>query len=147
MRYVRELLSEKGYDIWSVTMETTVYDALKLMAEKDIGALPVLKGNKLAGIFSERDYARKVILAGKTSMNTRIDEIMSREVVFVRPDMSCQDCMAFMTNKHIRHLPVMEDDRLVGLISIGDVVKAIITAQGYEIKQLENYITGLLHGA
>jgi CBS domain-containing protein len=146
MRYVQELLKEKGYDIWSVAMETTVFDALKLMAEKDIGALPVLKGEKLVGIFSERDYARKVVLAGKTSMTTRVEEIMSREVVFVRPDMSCEDCMVFMTNQHIRHLPVMEDNKLIGLVSIGDVVKAIITTQGYEIRQLENYITGLLHG-
>lgn len=137
-----QLLQDKGREIWSVSPDTTVFDALKLMAEKNVGALLVLDGKKLVGIFSERDYARKVILKGKTSKETYVKEIMTEEVLYVRPNQSIEECMALMTNKRIRHLPVMEGDQLVGMISIGDVVKAVISEQEFVIKQLENYITG-----
>lgn len=142
MKPVRELLRIKGQETWSVTPDTPVYDALKLMAEKNVGALLVLEGDKLAGILSERDYARKVILKGKASKNTPAREIMSENVVCVTPKQSVAECMALMTDKHIRHLPVIEDGKLVGVISIGDVVKAIISEQKFVIEQLEHYIAG-----
>jgi CBS domain-containing protein len=142
MKPVRELLRIKGQEIWSVSPDTPVYDALKLMAEKNVGALLVLDGDKLAGILSERDYARKVILKGKASKNTPAREIMSENVVCVTPKQSVAECMALMTDKHFRHLPVIEDGKLVGVISIGDVVKAIISEQKFVIEQLEHYIAG-----
>ncbi len=142
MKPVRELLRIKGQETWSVTPDTPVYDALKLMAEKNVGALLVLDGDKLAGILSERDYARKVILKGKASKNTPAREIMSENVDCVTPKQSVAECMALMTDKHIRHLPVIEDGKLVGVISIGDVVKAIISEQKFVIEQLEHYIAG-----
>ncbi len=142
MKPVRELLRIKGQETWSVTPDTPVYDALKLMAEKNVGALLVLDGDKLAGILSERDYARKVILKGKASKNTPAREIMSENVVCVTPKQSVAECMALMTDKHFRHLPVIEDGKLVGVISIGDVVKAIISEQKFVIEQLEHYIAG-----
>ncbi len=142
MKPVRELLRIKGQETWSVTPDTPVYDALKLMAEKNVGALLVLEGDKLAGILSERDYARKVILKGKASKNTPAREIMSENVVCVTPKQSVAECMALMTDKHFRHLPVIEDGKLVGVISIGDVVKAIISEQKFVIDQLEHYIAG-----
>ncbi len=142
MKPVRELLRIKGQETWSVTPDTPVYDALKLMAEKNVGALLVLEGDKLAGILSERDYARKVILKGKASKNTPAREIMSENVVCVTPEQSVADCMALMTDKRFRHLPVIEDGKLVGVISIGDVVKAIISEQKFVIEQLEHYIAG-----
>jgi len=146
MRYVTDLLDEKGRTVWSVSPDSSVYDALKLMSQKEIGAVLVLEDDRLVGIFSERDYARKVILKGKSSRSTPVCEIMSRKVAYVRPDQSVEECMAFMTKERIRHLPVLEGEQLAGLISIGDVVKAVISAQGMEIKQLETYVTGLLHG-
>jgi len=146
MRLVSDILSSKGYDIYSVKPDTSVLDALKLMAEKNIGALMVLRGKELMGIFSERDYARKVILEGKSSADTQVSDIMTSKVAYVGPHNTLEECMALMTDKHFRHLPVMEANRLLGLISIGDVVKAIISNQQIEIKQLESYITGLLHG-
>ena len=139
---VRQLLNRKGPEIWSTHPEETVFEALKLMAQKGIGALLVMDGMRLVGIFSERDYARKVILKGKSSHETPVHEIMTAKVVFVHPEQSMTECMALMTDKRIRHLPVMEDDQVVGVISIGDVVKEIIVEQGFLIKQLENYITG-----
>jgi len=139
---VSDILKEKGRQVWSVTPETTVFDALRLMADKNIGALVVLKGNVVAGIFSERDYARKVILKGQASKTLAVGEIMTSEVVTVRPDLRVAACMAKMSDKHIRHLPVVEAGQLVGLISIGDVVKAIISDKEFTIKQLENYISG-----
>jgi CBS domain-containing protein len=142
MKPVGELLRIKGQEIWSVSPDTSVYDALKLMAEKNVGALLVLEGDKLAGILSERDYARKVILKGKASKNTPAREIMSENVVCVTPKQSVAECMALMTDKHFRHLPVIEDGKLVGVISIGDVVKAIISEQKFVIEQLEHYIAG-----
>ncbi len=142
MTYVSHLLKTKGRDVWSVTPDTPVYDALKLMADKNVGALLVLEGSRLVGIFSERDYARKVILKGKSSKDMPVSAIMSQKVYYVRPDQSIEECMALMTDKHIRHLPVMEGGELVGVISIGDVVKAIISEHKFVIKQLENYIAG-----
>ncbi len=142
MHTVSQLLDAKGHGVWWVTPETTVYDALVLMAEKNCGALVVLEEGKLVGIFSERDYARKIILKGKASKDTAVSEIMSTQIVFVRPEHSIQECMALMTAKRIRHLPVLEDSKVAGVISIGDVVKTIISEQEFMIKQLEVYITG-----
>lgn len=146
MRFVRDIIVEKGSDAWTVTGDTTVYDAIKLMAEKDIGALLVLSGKKVDGIFTERDYARKVILEGKSSAGIPVKQIMTAKVTFITMENTLEECMAVMTDKHVRHLPVMDNDRLSGIISIGDVVKAIITGQEFEIKQLENYVEGLLYG-
>ncbi len=142
MGTVRDILSSKGRIIWFTTPETSVYEALQLMAEKNIGALLVLDSEKLAGIFSERDYARKVILKGKFSRNTPVREVMTESVITVAPDRSLEECMVLMTEKHIRHLPVLENGALAGLISIGDVVKEILSDQRFTIIQLEDYITG-----
>ena len=139
---VGHVLQEKGNRIWSVSSDTTVYDALTLMAENNLGAVLVMDGARIAGMFSERDYARKVILEGKSSKETPVKEIMTKDVLFVRPDHSIEDCMALMTDKRTRHFPVMEGEQLVGVISIGDVVKAIISEHQFVIKQRENYITG-----
>ena len=142
MKTVRDLLQTKGDTIASVTPETSVIEALELMARWDIGALVVLEGDSLCGLISERDYARKVILKGKRSTETLVREIMSTEVVCVSPAQRVGPCMALMTEKRVRHLPVLEEGRLVGIISIGDVVKAIIDDQLFTIEQLEHYITG-----
>ena len=142
MEYVNQLLKGKGQDIWSVTPDTPVFEALELMAEKNCGAVLVLKEDKLVGILSERDYARKVILKGKSSKDTPVKSIMSSHVVCIRTDQTVDDCMALMTDKRIRHLPVLEKEKLVGVISIGDVVKAVISEQEFLIHQLENYISG-----
>jgi CBS domain-containing protein len=139
---VNQLLQAKGHEVWSVTPDTSVYDALKVMAEKNIGALLVMEGGQLAGIFSERDYARKVILKGKSSKEMSVKEIMTDKVDYVRPSESVRGCMALMTEKHHRHLPVLEGGQVIGMISIGDVVKAIISDQEFTIGQLESYITG-----
>ena len=139
---VRQLLRGKGYDVWHIAPDASVYDALKLMAIKEIGSLLVLEGEELVGIISERDYARKVVLKEKTSMDTPVKEIMTQEVISLRPEQTIQERMALMTDKRIRHLPVLENDRLVGIISIGDVVKAIISQQEFMIEQLEKYIEG-----
>jgi CBS domain-containing protein len=139
---VRDILQEKGREIWKVSPQTSVFDALKLMADRNIGALLVLEGEKLAGIFSERDYARKVILKGKASKETAVAEIMTAVVVTVRLSQNVEECMELMTANRIRHLPVIEGEELAGVISIGDVVKAIISDREFTIKQLENYITG-----
>jgi CBS domain-containing protein len=141
MRTIREILKEKGEKIWSVTPENTVYVTLSLMAEKSIGAVLVLDGNDLKGIMSERDYARKIILRGKSSKEVHVSEIMSTRVVYVDIDTDIEDCMALMINKRIRHLPVYENNILIGIISIGDVVKAIIDGKEVVISELENYIT------
>jgi len=142
MKSIREMLEGKGRQCWTVAPGTPVFDALKLMAEKNVGALMVLDSNKLIGVFSERDYARKVILMGKSSKDTAVREIMSENVVTVTPDDSIEECMALMTDKRIRHLPVLEDDELAGVISIGDVVKAIMSEQEFMIEQLEHYVSG-----
>ena len=142
MTIVREILETKGKDIWSISPSATVFEALKLMAEKNVGALVVSDKEKVAGIISERDYARKIILHGKSSKEALVKDIMSSNVVFVRPDQSVEECMVLMSDKRIRHLPVLENERLIGVISIGDVVKAIIAQHKYHIEQLENYIKG-----
>lgn len=139
---VRQLINRKGHTVWFIRSEKTVFEALELMAEKEIGALLIFDDDQLVGIFSERDYARKVILKGKSSHDTRVNEIMTKQVVCVRPDQSMTDCMALMTDKHIRHLPVLDEDKIIGVISIGDVVKEIISEQEFIIEQMENYITG-----
>jgi CBS domain-containing protein len=142
MTTVGQILQGKGHEIWSVSPTTLVYQALKVMAEKNVGALLVLEGDDLKGIFSERDYARKVILLGKSSREIPVKEIMSPGVITVRPQQSVDECMALMTDKRFRHLPVVEGGRVIGVISIGDAVKAIISEREFTIKQLENYITG-----
>lgn len=129
MKSVRHCLQTKGSQVYSIHPEASVYEALDLMADKDIGALLVMEGERLVGIFSERDYARKIILHGKSSRETPVREIMTLRVVVVRPDQSLDDCMALMTGKHIRHLPVVEGDKVVGVISIGDVVKEIMPSK------------------
>ncbi|HEX9027932.1 MAG TPA: CBS domain-containing protein [Anaerolineales bacterium] len=142
MYTVKQLLQMKKPGIWSTSPDATVYDALKLMADQDVGALLVIENNRLVGIFSERDYARKVILHGKTSNETLVSEIMTDRVVYVKPSQTTEECMAIMTEKHIRHLPVLEGDQILGVISIGDVVKALLSKQEFVIAQLEQYITG-----
>ena len=142
MRLVSDVLRSKGHTVWSIHPDSTVYEALQLMAEKDVGALFVVEEGRLVGIFSERDYARKVILMGRSSLNTSVREIMSEHVTPIRPDQHLEDCMALMTQHHIRYLPVLNGSELVGVISIGDVVKEIIAEQTMEIEQLEKYIYG-----
>lgn len=141
MQIVKQILDGKGRDVWSVEPGTSIFEALELMADKDIGAVLVFEGDELAGIFSERDYARKVVLQGKSSRETSVGEAMTEQVICVRPDQSVGGCMALMTEKRIRHLPVMKDEKIVGVISIGDVVKAVISDQAKTIQHLEDYIT------
>jgi len=142
MKTVHQILQNKGYDIWAIGPEATVYEALKLLAEKNVGALPVVKGDRLVGIFSERDYARKVILKGKYSKDTLVFEIMTETPICITPANNIDECMNLMTANHIRHLPVLDGDRLLGIVSIGDVVKGIIMEQQHTISHLENFITG-----
>ena len=142
MKTVKDVLQTKGHDVLSITPDATVYEALKIMADKNVGALVVLNGETVAGLLSERDYARKVILHGKSSKEMQVREIMTAKVYYMRPEQTLQDCMAQMTDKRVRHLPVLEGTRLVGIISIGDVVKEIIADHESTIKLLENYITG-----
>ncbi len=141
MKTVEQILDGKGSDVWSITPDASVLEAIKLMAEKEVGALLVMTGEKPVGIVSERDYARKVILKGR-SQETSIQDIMTTHVVYVSPDQSIEECMALMTAKHIRHLPVMDGERLCGMLSIGDLVKAVIAEQKLVIKELERYISG-----
>jgi CBS domain-containing protein len=142
MEKVRDILQQKGNNIFSVSPNTTVYDALDFMCDKNVGALLVVEDGRLRGIFTERDYARKVILRGKASRETLIEEIMTERPTTVTPDSTIEDCMKIMTNKFIRHLPVLDRNELIGLISIGDVVRYIIDEQKYIIENLEQYITG-----
>lgn len=142
MDNVKQLLRTKGSYVSTVSPETTVYEALELMSEKDIGCIVVMKDEKVVGMFSERDYARKVILQGKSSVNTSVGELMVTQVYYVSPDDTIEECMGIMTEKHIRHLPVLKDGELVGLVSIGDVVNYIIKQQKFKIRELEKYITG-----
>ena len=142
MKLVKQLLDNKGHEIHSIEPDASVFDAIKLMAEKEIGALLVMEGDKLAGIISERDYARKVILKGRSSRETPIKDIMTVQVTYAHPEQSVQECMAVMTDKRIRHLPILENNVVVGMISIGDLVKAIIAEQQFTIEQLEQYISG-----
>jgi CBS domain-containing protein len=142
MTTVRTVLQAKNNTIWSIAPEAVVLDALKIMADRNVGALMVMHQDNVVGIFSERDYARKIVLKGETSRTALVKDAMTSNVLTVNPEQSIDDCMTLMTNKHIRHLPVLENGKLIGLISIGDVVKAIISEHEYTIKQLENYITG-----
>ena len=139
---VANIIDDKGHDIWSIDESRTVYEALEVMAEKNVGALVVYSGETFCGILSERDYARKVILASKGSRKTPISEIMTPDPVTVEPSDTVASCMQLMTDKRIRHLPVIDDGVLVGVISIGDVVRAVIEEQKFLIDQLESYITG-----
>jgi CBS domain-containing protein len=142
MRSVRDILQEKGFDVYSIGPDSSVYQALQLMAEKNVGALMVMSGDKALGLISERDYARKIVLKGRLSRDVAVREIMTPEIVAIGPDEDVERCMNLMTNKRVRHLPVFENRRLIGLISIGDIVKAIIEHKEETIQQLEKYIKG-----
>ncbi len=139
---VSQILKDKGNKVWTVAPEARVFEALKLMAEKSVGALLVVDKEQVVGIISERDYARKVILKGKSSADTPVRDIMTPRIFGVHPDTKAEECLALMTDKHVRHLPVFDKDRLVGVISIGDVVKAVVSQQKVLIAHLENYISG-----
>jgi CBS domain-containing protein len=139
---VKTLLESKPNDLWTIGPKASVYEALELLAAKDVGALLVVEGERVVGLFSERDYARKVILKGKSSRDTRVEELMSREVLYVRPDQTVENCMSLMTARRVRHLPVLESGKLIGIVTIGDVVKSIIDHKDGLIHELENYITG-----
>ncbi len=141
MATVKKILEAKGYDIWSIAPHATVYEALQKMSEKNVGALLVIDNGDLVGIFSERDYARKLILKGKFSKDTLVDELMTAEVIYIEPHRTVDDCMALMTAKRIRHLPVMENEQLIGIVTIGDVGKRIISDQEFTIRQLGKYVT------
>ena len=136
------ILHYKGSNVWSVSPETTVFEAIGLLAEKNIGALPVVENGQLAGIFSERDYTRKIALEGRSSRKTKVSEIVSKPVISVTPQHSIEDALRLMSDKHIRHLPVLEGGRLAGMVSIGDLVNWIISAQTSAIAQMEAYISG-----
>ena len=142
MNDVKEILKVKGKEIFTISPNITVFNALEILAERNIGALVVTENDKVVGIFSERDYARKIILKGKSSMDTTVSELMTKDVLYVAPTDSIDECMALMSENHIRHLPVIKDEELVGVISIGDVVKHIIKHQKFQIRELEKYIKG-----
>jgi CBS domain-containing protein len=145
MKTVKEILDSKGKAVWSISPKAKVFDALKLMSEKEIGALMAMdEKGEVHGIISERDYARKVILVGKSSMETQVGEIMTpaEKMYHINPDSTVEECMVLMTGKHVRHLPVCEKGKFVGLISIGDVIKSIVTEKEDLIEQLSNYIAG-----
>jgi len=139
---IRSILQHKGSEVWWVTPDQLVYEAIEKMAERGVGALLVMAGAKVAGIISERDYARNVVLKGRSSKQTKVQEIMTSPVIVVTPDHSVDECMTIMTNHRIRHLPVMQDEKVVGLVSIGDLVRSIISEQAETIQYLGNYITG-----
>jgi CBS domain-containing protein len=145
---VKELLEEKGSNVWTINQNETVYDGLVMMSKKDVGALLVVDDQgKLLGIFSERDYARKIVLLGKTSKDTKIGDMMSTEISVVKPDNTIQNCLALMTKKKVRHLPVIDQNKLIGIVSIGDAVNRIISDQEETIHNLEDYIYGRSYGA
>jgi CBS domain-containing protein len=137
---IRHILEVKGYDLWSISSKASVYDALRMMSDKGVGALVIVDDDQMTGILSERDYARKVVLLGKTSRETTVEEIMSKKVFTIHPDQTVEEAMEVMNSKRVRHLPVMENDQLVGMISIGDVVRAIIYKQREAIKSLEDKV-------
>jgi CBS domain-containing protein len=139
---VSMLLHHKTAAPWSIAPEATVFEAIKLMADKNIGSLLVLSGGRLLGVFTERDYTRKIALQGKTSKETRVGEIISKQIVSVTPHHSIEDCMKLMTEKRVRHLPILEGEQVVGLVSIGDLVNWIISTQNAAIAQMEQYIAG-----
>jgi CBS domain-containing protein len=142
MKTARDLLREKGPQVYSTSPDASVYDALQQMADKNIGALIVFEGDRMVGLISERDYARKIVLKNKFSRETAVAEIMSRDVVTVSPDRNLEECMEVITARRVRHLPVVEDDQVLGIISIGDIVKGIIEHKEFVIEQLEYYIKG-----
>lgn len=142
MRTVKDILDSKGYDIWAVKPDDTVFDAVKLMAERGVGSLLVLDGEKLVGIVTERDYARKIILDDKSSKDTTVSEVMTKKVLCATPERTIEECMALMTDKRARHLPVVDHKRVIGVVSIGDLVKAMINEQQVLIDQLQHYISG-----
>ena len=142
MQTIRDILKVKGSDVWCVEPDATVFDALQRMAEKEVGALVVTEGAQVIGLISEREYARKVVLEGRTSPTTLVKEIMISPVVYIHLDQAIEECMSLMTEKRTRHLPVIEDGKLVGLISIGDIVKSIIADQQFLIEQLVRYVSG-----
>lgn len=143
---VRVLLGHKGATVWSIAPDATVYEAIEQMAEKKIGALVVIRGGRLDGIVTERDYARKVILKGKSSRETRVREIMTAQVLFVGPSQSIDECMRLMTSHRVRHLPVLEGEKVVGIVSMGDLVNWIISSHEQTIQHLQNYIAGAYPG-
>lgn len=142
MTTIKEFLAEKDGNTWTISPDATVYEALERMLEKDVGGLLVLQDDKLVGIFTERDYARKLILKGRFSKDTVVADLMTKNVLYLGPENTIQDCMMLMTDKRLRHIPVLEDGKLIGIVTIGDVVKQIISEQEYTIHQLENYISG-----
>jgi CBS domain-containing protein len=142
VKNVRDILREKGTAVYSISPDDTVYDALKLMAETNVGALLVLDGDRVVGLISERDYARKIVLKDKLSRETKVKEIMTTDVLTVTPAMDLDECMELITEKRLRHLPVVENDRVLGIISIGDIVKGILDHKESVIEQLEGYIKG-----
>jgi CBS domain-containing protein len=142
MKLVQHLLDAKGSDVISIAADASVLDAIKIMAKRSVGSLLVMDDGKISGIVTERDYARKVILLGRSSETTTVEAIMSTEVITATAEQTVGECMTLMTEKRIRHLPVVADEKVVGLISIGDLVQAIISDQQHEIEQLENYISG-----
>ena len=142
MRLVQDILNDKGHDVFSVDPEATIFSAIETMADRRIGALLVMQGGKPVGIVTERDYARKVALEGRSSRDSKVRDIMSTRVLCVAPDRTVEDCMALMTGRRARHLPVVDHKEVIGLISIGDLVKAMIAEQQFMIDQLHDYITG-----
>jgi len=142
MHTIGQLMESKGKDIWSIAPHATVFEALQIMAEKNVGVLLVIDDGEVVGIFSERDYARKVILKGKSSKDISVGDLMTKEVFYIRSQNTLQECMALMTAKHIRHIPVFENNQLIGVVTLGDVVKQIISDQEFTILELEKYITG-----
>ena len=142
MQTIRDILKVKGTDVWCIEPDATVFDALQRMAEKEVGALVVTESTQVVGLISEREYARKVVLQGRTSPTTLVKEIMITPVMYIHLDQAIEECMSLMTEKRTRHLPVIEDGKLVGLISIGDIVKSIIADQQFLIEQLVRYVSG-----
>ncbi len=140
MNFVSQILKTKGDKIWSIVPQDTAYKALQIMSKENLGGLLVIDNGKIVGIFTERDYARKVILKGKSSKTTTVSELMTKEVLYVDPGTSVEDCMALMTEKCVRHLPVMEKKQLVGVVTVGDVVKQMISDQKFKIQEMERYI-------
>lgn len=142
MKLLQRVLDAKGSEVFSIGPDASVFDALEEMAKRDVGALIVMEDGHVVGIFSERDYARKIILAGKSSRETPVRDIMTDRVIYARPDLTLEQCLALMTDKRIRHLPVLRGDDLIGVVSIGDLVKGIIDDQRFLINQLESYVSG-----
>ncbi|HFC09540.1 MAG TPA: CBS domain-containing protein [Chloroflexi bacterium] len=139
---IRQLLKAKGHEVWAISPNATVYEALEMMADKDVGALLVMEGDRLVGIFSERDYARRCILRNRRSKETRVRELMTQDVITITPSTTIDEAMELMTRHRIRHLPVVENDKVVGVVSIGDIVKTVIENQQHMISHLEGYIAG-----